>query len=169
MCIRDRLDAMALCSDYCFNTNPFMSPAQFSEFVAPYLDRLISGYRDMGFYVIKHTDGNIMPILDQLIQCRPHALHSIDPQAGVSLAEVKRRVAGQQICLCGNVHCGLLETGTDEEVAADVRRALSEGMEGWGYIFCTSNCVYTGMPLARYELMMDIYEKEGVYPAVQNA
>ena len=43
-----------------------MSPAQFSEFVAPYLDRLISGYRDMGFYVIKHTDGNIMPILDRL-------------------------------------------------------------------------------------------------------
>ncbi len=63
----------------------------------------------------------------------------------------------------------LLETGTDDEVAADVRRALAEGMEGWGYIFCTSNCVYTGMPLARYELMMDIYEKEGVYPAAQNA
>ncbi len=163
------LDAMALCSDYCFNTNPFMSPAQFSEFVTPYLDRLIRGYRDMGFYVIKHTDGNIMPILDQLIQCRPHALHSIDPQAGVSLAEVKRRVTGEQICLCGNVHCGLLETGTDEEVAADVRRSLAEGMEGWGYIFCTSNCVYTGMPLARYELMMDIYEKEGVYPALPKA
>ena len=50
-----------------------------------------------------------------------------------------------------------------------MRRSLAEGMEGWGYIFCTSNCVYTGMPLARYELMMDIYEKEGVYPALPKA
>jgi uroporphyrinogen decarboxylase len=33
-----------------------------------------------------------MPILDQLVECEPHALHSIDPQAGVDLAEVKRLV-----------------------------------------------------------------------------
>ena len=158
------LDCMALCSDYCFNTNPFMSPAQFSEFVAPYLERLIRGYREMGYYVIKHTDGNIMPILDQLIQCRPHALHSIDPQAGVDLAEVKRRVKGRNICLIGNVHCGLLETGTDEEVVADVRRSLRQGMEGDpGYIFSTSNCVYTGMDLARYELMQRVWKEYGVY------
>ena len=45
---------------------PVPQPALFAEFVTPYLARLIAGYRDMGFYVIKHTDGNIMPILDQL-------------------------------------------------------------------------------------------------------
>ena len=42
------LDGFALCSDYCFNTNPFLSPAVFGEFVTPYLARLIKGYRDMG-------------------------------------------------------------------------------------------------------------------------
>ncbi|MCB0187299.1 MAG: hypothetical protein KDE31_23690, partial [Caldilineaceae bacterium] len=51
------LDGFALCADYCFNTGPFLSPAQFSEFVAPYLTRLIQGYRELGYYVIKHTDG----------------------------------------------------------------------------------------------------------------
>jgi uroporphyrinogen decarboxylase len=80
------LDGFALCSDYCFNVGPFMSPAQFSEFVTPYLARLTQGYRDMGFGTIKHTDGNIMPILDQLVQSNPHALHSLDPQAGIDIA-----------------------------------------------------------------------------------
>lgn len=28
------LDGFALCSDYCFNTNPFFSPAIFAEFIA---------------------------------------------------------------------------------------------------------------------------------------
>jgi len=157
------IDGFALCSDYCLNTGPFLSPAQFSEFVAPYLARLIQGYRDMGFYTIKHTDGNIMPILDQLVQANPHALHSIDPQAGVDLAEVKRRV-GNQVCLIGNVNCGLLDTGTDAECAASVRYALQQGMPGYGYIFSTSNCIYTGMPLARYEAMLDIWRQEGNYP-----
>jgi uroporphyrinogen decarboxylase len=156
------LDGFALCSDYCFNTGPFLSPSLFSEFITPYLAKLIKGYRDMGFYVIKHTDGNIMPILDQLVQTNPHALHSLDPQGGVDIAEVKRLV-GDKICLIGNVHCGLLQTGTEEEVIESVRYTLKNGMPGGGYIFSTSNCVYTGMPLERYELMLDIWRKEGNY------
>lgn len=160
---RGILDGWALCSDYCLNTGPFLSPGQFGEFVMPYLAKLIKGYRDMGFYTIKHTDGNIMPIIDQLVDANPHALHSIDPQAGVDIAEVKR-LYGDRVCLIGNVNCGLLDTGTDAEVIESARYALQSGMPGGGYIFSTSNCIYTGMRLARYELMLDVWRKEGNYP-----
>ena len=41
-----------------------------------------------------------------------------------------------------------MQTETEEECDADVMRALTEGMQdGKGYIFSTSNCVYTGLPL----------------------
>ena len=158
------LDGFAECSDYCLNSGPFLSPRRFSEFVAPYLSRLIQAYRDMGFYTIKHTDGNIMPIIDQLVQANPHALHSLDPQAGVDIAEVKRRY-GKQVCLIGNVNCALLDTGTDEEVVASARYALENGMPGGGYIFSTSNCVYTGMPLRRYELIQEVW-RQYAYPEI---
>jgi uroporphyrinogen decarboxylase len=157
------LDGFALCADYCLNDGPFMSPAQFAEFVTPYLQRLIDGYRKMGFHTIKHTDGNIMPIIDQLVDCRPDALHSLDPQGGVDIAEVKR-LYGDRVCLIGNVHCGMLQTGTDEEAVEASRYALRHGMPGGGYVFSTSNCVYTGMPLKRYELMLDVRRREGNYP-----
>jgi uroporphyrinogen decarboxylase len=157
------LDGFALCADYCYNTNPFLSPRLFSELVTPYLARLIAGYRELGFYAIKHTDGNIMPILDQLVQANPHALHSLDPQAGVDIAEIKR-LYGNQLCLIGNVNCGMLDTGSDEDVLASARYALQSGMPGGGYIFSTSNCIYTGMRLARYELMLDVWRTEGNYP-----
>ncbi len=156
------LDGFALCSDYCLNTGPFLSPELFSQFVTPYLAKLIKGYRDMGFYVIKHTDGNIMPILDQLVETHPHALHSLDPQAGVDIAKVKCLV-GDKVCLIGNVNCGILQTGTKQEVIDSARYALQNGMPGGGYIFSTSNCIYTGMKLSRYELMLDIWRKEGNY------
>ncbi|MDO8685508.1 MAG: uroporphyrinogen decarboxylase family protein [Clostridiales bacterium] len=156
------LDGFALCSDYCLNSGPFLSPAMFSDFVAPYLAKLIKGYRDMGFYSIKHTDGNIMPIIDQLVQTNPDALHSIDPQAGVDIGQVKK-LYGDKVCLIGNVNCGLMQTGTDEDVAASVRYALKHGMPGGGYIFSTSNCIYTGMPLKRYELILNVWKNEGNY------
>ena len=156
------LDGFALCADYCFNTGPFLSPNQFGEFVTPYLKELIAGYRDMGFHIIKHTDGNIMPILDQLVEAVPHALHSLDPQGGIDIAEMKRLV-GHQVCLIGNVNCGLLDTGTEEECAESARYALRNGMPNGGYIFSTSNCIYTGMRLERYKLILDVWRQEGNY------
>ena len=155
-------DGFCLCADYCFNTGPFLSPRQFGEFITPYLARLIDAYRAMGFYTIKHTDGNIMPILDQLVQAGPHALHSLDPQAGIDIAEVKRRY-GDRVCLIGNVNCGLLDTGTEEEARESARYALRHGMPGGGYIFSTSNCIYTGMRLSRYEAILDVWRREGNY------
>ncbi len=158
------LDGFALCSDYCFNVNPFFTPTAFSEFITPFLKKTIDAYRDLGFYTIKHTDGNIMPIVDQMVQCGPDALHSLDPQGGVDLAEVSR-LYGDRVALIGNVNCGLLQTGSEEECVADVRRALRDGMaRGAGYIFSTSNCAYTGLPLERYELMNKIWFEEGIYP-----
>ena len=157
------LDGFALCSDYCFNNGPFLSPSQFGEFITPYLAELIRGYRDLGFYTVKHTDGNIMPILDQLVQANPHALHSLDPQGGVDIAEVKK-FCGDRVCLIGNVNCGLLDTGTTDEAIASTRYALRHGMPGGGYVFSTSNCIYTGMRLSRYETILNVWREEGNYP-----
>ena len=36
-------------------------------------------------------------------------------------------------------------------------------MPGGGHDFSTSNCVYTGMRLSRYQLILDVLEREGVY------
>ena len=156
------LDGFALCADYCFNTNPFYTPDMFADLIAPVLAKTINAYRNLGYYSIKHTDGNIMPIIDQLIQCAPDALHSLDPQAGVDLKLLKQKY-NDKVCLIGNVNCGLLQTGSDEEAAADVRRSLRDGIPNYGYIFSTSNCVYTGLDLSRYNMMNKIWLEEGIY------
>ena len=157
------IEAVAMCSDYCMNAGPFLSPELFAEFVTPFLKLQVAELRKLGFYTIKHTDGNIMPIIDQLAECAPDALHSLDPQGGVDIAEVKKRY-GDRLCLIGNVNCGLMDTGTDAEVAASAEYALRHGMPGGGYVFSTSNCIYTGMPLEHYELILKIRHEKGVYP-----
>ena len=152
------LDGFILYSDYCFNKGPFLSPAKFAEFIAPYLTRLIEAIRSHGGYAIKHTDGNIMPILDQLVAAHPHALHSIDPMAGVDIREVKRLV-GDKVALCGNVHCAAMQTGTDEEVIASAEYCLTYAKPGGGYVFCTSNIPFKGLPLERYLMVLDVWKR----------
>lgn len=156
------VDCLFLCADYCYNSGPFISPDMFAEFIQPYLARIIEAARKDGLYTIKHTDGNIMPILDQLVACHPHALHSIDPMAGVDIREVKRLV-GDKVCLCGNVHCAALQTGTDEDVIRSAEYCLTYGKPGGGYIFCTSNIPFKGMPPDRYRLILDVWKRMRKY------
>jgi len=155
-------ECLTMCADYCFNQGPFLSPPMFAEFVTPYLHRIVEAHKANGAYVIKHTDGNIMPILDQLVAAGPNGLHSLDPQAGVDIAEVKR-LYGDRICLCGNVNCGKLQTGTDEEVIQDAIYSITHGKPGGGYIFCTSNVAFKGMELRRYMMILEVRQKYGRY------
>lgn len=156
------IDTLILCSDYCFNSGPFISPSMFEEFIQPYLYMIIDAAKKDGLYTIKHTDGNIMPILNQLVECRPDALHSIDPMAGVDIKEVKRLV-GTQVCLCGNVHCASLQTGTDEEVIESAKYCLTHAKPNGGYIFSTSNIPFKGMPPERYSMILDIWKQMRTY------
>jgi len=157
------IESFMLCSDYCYNSGPFLSPEMFREFITPYLAKIIREIRNMGGYAIKHTDGNIMPILDQLIECEPHCIHSIDPMAKVDIAEVKRLTEPHRIALCGNVNCALMQTGTDEEVAESAMYAINSGKPGGGYIFSTSNVPFRGLPLDRYLMILDIWKANRKY------
>lgn len=157
------IECFHLCSDYCYNSGPFLSPSMFREFITPYLAGIIDGIRSVGGYAIKHTDGNIMPILDQLIECRPHAIHSLDPMAGVDIAEVKKITAQSGVAICGNVNCALIMTGTDEEVIQSALYAIKHGKPGGGYIFSSSNCIFKGIEPKRYELMLDVWKKHRDY------
>lgn len=152
------VDGFILCSDYCFNKGPFMSPEMFAKFVTPYLTRLIAHIRKMGAYAIKHTDGNIMPIIDQLVSANPHALHSLDPMAGVDIKVVKE-LYGDKIALCGNVHCAHMQTGTDQQVIDSCEYCLTYGKPGGGYVYATSNIPFKGMKLERYLMVLDVWRR----------
>lgn len=156
------IDVLLLCSDYCYNNGPFMAPENFREFITPYLYQIIEAARKDGLYTIKHTDGNIMPILDQLVECNPHAIHSIDPMAGVDIKEVKKLV-GDKVALCGNVHCAALQTGTEQEIIDSAEYCLTHAKPNGGYIFCTSNIPFHGMDYKRYQLVLDVWKRMREY------
>ncbi|OGV78917.1 MAG: hypothetical protein A2340_07855 [Lentisphaerae bacterium RIFOXYB12_FULL_60_10] len=141
-----------------FNAGPFISPAQFSEFITPYLHREVQHLRTLGVIPFVHTDGNIMPILDDYLSLGAACFQSVDPMAGMDIAEVKRRCHGK-LALMGNVQCNLLQDGPLEAIRQSAEYCLQHAAPGGGYIFGTSNTIFTGMPLAHYEYMLDVYRQ----------
>ena len=68
--------------------------------------------------MIKQTDGNIMPILEDIIQAGVDCIDPLDPLGGDERAVVKEKI-GAQVCLKGNINIGgALSLGTPDEVRA---------------------------------------------------
>ena len=156
-------DVVWMGSDYAMNAGPFLSPEMFAEFVAPYLSRQIAGFRRLGLYVIKHTDGDITPIMDQIVDANPHAIHSLDSVAGVDIREVKRRW-GDRVALIGNVPHGPLQLDRRDQIEQETRYALDHGgVRQGGYILSTSNAVFggpvTGIDIDAYRFMLSVRDR----------
>lgn len=149
-------DFIYLPNDVAFNAGPFISPADFSSLVTPYLRREVEYVTKMGAIPFVHTDGNIMPILDDYLSLGATCFQSVDPMAGMDIAEVRRR-CGRTLALMGNVQCSLLQDGPDEAIRESALYCLENASPGGGYIFSTSNTIFPGMPLKNYEYMLGVY------------
>lgn len=149
--------------DVASNTGPLMSPRHFRKLFYPGLKRVMQGYKELGLYVIKHTDGNLWPLMDMLVDSGIDCLDPIDPQAGMDLAAVKAEYGGR-IALKGNIDCAQLMTfGGPEETAEATRNALRIGMPGGGYICSSSNSIHSGVKPENYLALMRTIRECGRY------
>jgi uroporphyrinogen decarboxylase len=149
--------------DYAYNKGPLMSPKHFREFFYPGLKRVIQGFKELGLYVIKHSDGNLWPIIDMIIDSGIDCLDPIDPQGGMDLSEVKAKY-GNHVALKGNVDCAhLLSFGTTDEVVKATRFALKQGMPGGGFILSSSNSIHSAVKPENYAAMLSTLKEYGSY------
>jgi len=151
-------DFIHLVNDVAFNSGLFISPAQFRDLCLPYLTMQVEHIRSLGVIPFIHTDGNIMSVLDDYIGTGAACFQSVDPMAGMDIAEVKTRCHGK-MALMGNVQCSLLQDGPLEAIRASALYCLRHASPGGGYIFGTSNTIFPGMPLEHYEYMLDVYRQ----------
>ena len=161
--IESGADVIIGCADYCTNTGPFLSPEDFEDLVFPYLRRLVNAVHRSGAFFIKHTDGNLWPIIDNLVNTGIDALHSIDPVAGMDIGKLKK-MYGDRICLCGNVDIGLLHLGSPNEVIREVKKCINAAAHGGGYILSTSNVIQKNHKRENILAMIKTAKKYGKYP-----
>lgn len=150
--------------DYAYNSGPIISVENFKKFLYPYLCKVIKGYKELGLYVIKHTGGNIMPIVDMVIDSGIDCLDSIDPLAGMNLEFMKNKY-GKRIALKGNVDCTqTLTSGSREDVTEETKKCIRIGKPGGGYILSSSNSIHSAVKPENFMTMLETHKRYGNYP-----
>ena len=150
--------------DFAYNSGPLVSPRSFRKLFYPGLCKVIQGFKDLGLYVMKHTDGDIMPIIDMIVDSGIDCLDPLDPIAGMKLGEIKHKY-GDRIALKGNIDCAqTLSFGTEEDVIEETKQCLRDGAPGGGYILSSSNTIHSSVKPENYLAMLETHKKYRDYP-----
>ena len=98
--------------DLAWNKQPFISPAIFREFFLPHMKAVAKTIKKPWIF---HSDGNLLPLLDDLLTLEMNAIHPIQPEA-MDIERIKA-LYGDRICLVGNIDLSYsLTLGPPEEV-----------------------------------------------------
>ena len=76
-------------------------------------------------------------------------------------------MVGDNVCLAGNVDCALLVRHDAQKVRESALYCLKHGKPGGGYIFASSNSIFTPMRLEDYLLMLEMRKEYGRYDKKQ--
>ncbi|HEY83102.1 MAG TPA: hypothetical protein G4O01_07460 [Dehalococcoidia bacterium] len=163
-CIELGADVLWINGDWAMTEKPMVSRQFAQRFLTPPLQKLVEYAHSWGVPCIKHTDGNIWPIYDLILDTGVDGLHPIDPMAGMDIGEAKAKF-GDRVCLCGNVSCAFsLVSGTEEEVRQETKEVIRKAGRGGGLICMSSNSIHSGVKPANYLAMVKAIREFGQYP-----
>ena len=136
--IEEGAEVLFIFEDYAYRHGPFLHPRLWRKFVFPRLKEAVDAFHKRGAFVLVHSDGNILPLMDMIVEAGADGVHSLEPAAGIDIKMVKEKW-GDKLCLIGNIDvANLLPYGSVEEVVEEVKRTINAAAPGGGYIL--SSC-----------------------------
>ena len=141
-----------------------MNPDMYREQVLPHFEALVKKAKSLGLKVIKHSDGDLNSVVEDLVNTGIDCLDPIDARGNMDLAALKARY-GDRIAFKGNVDCvETLVNKTEDQVRREVARCLLQGSVGGGHIISSSNSIHSGINPQNYKVFLDALKELGTYP-----
>ncbi len=159
--VETEVDEVYLGDDWGTQRNSMIQPRIWRELFKPYYRRMIDAIHKGGKFVHFHTDGNIISLLPDMVDCGFDVIH-----AQVKIMGMKRvaELFGGKVCFrADGDRQHILPFGTPEEVRQHVKDTIKSlggfdgGLIGYGMIA-------PDVPLSNYSAFYETYLKHGQYP-----
>jgi len=152
-------DVFVSTDDMAFKTSTLFSPSVFRDLIMPRYRRV---REKISIPWIIHSDGNILPFLDDLLTLGIAGLHP--NEKGATDIRLTKARYGKQVCLLGNVDLNILGLGTPEDVEREVRELIRDIAPGGGYIVTSGNSLAGYLRPQNVRALSESVRKYGKYP-----
>ena len=149
--------------DIAFHTAPFFSPTVYREVLLPHTRKVAE---EITLPWIYHSDGNLLPIWDDLTSQGMNAIHPLEA-GSMDLHQLKADY-GDQISFVGGVDLRILEAGTPEETRETTREMIRILGADYGYLLGASNSITPNVKPGNFRAMVETLLEYGEYPLTCN-
>jgi uroporphyrinogen decarboxylase len=144
--------------DICSQQGPMISPEFLEKYYAPQLKRGLEPLLEVGCKPVWHSDGNIRPLMDMLIDCGVQGFQGFQPECGMTLDFIlkHRTREGKPLLLFGPMAVTTeLPVMKPAEVKKRVRDVIAQCEGQANLVLFTSNTIN---PDITYENVIAMYE-----------
>lgn len=151
--------------DLASQTAPLMSPATYRAILKPYYKKYYDFVRSKtDAKIFFHTDGNIIPLMDDLIEIGVEIINPVQVSALIETSELKARY-GDKMVFWGAIDTQrVLPLGSVEDVRAEVRKRIHDLAPGGGYVLASVHNMQPDVPPENILAMADACREYGAYP-----
>lgn len=140
--------------DIAFKGALMHSPDWLRKNFIPHIAKLNEAWHSYGIKCLFHSDGDVMEILQDLIDAKCDGFNPIETTAGISLKDIRDNF-GNQIFLAGGIDIStLMSFGTPEEVRAECEMSVIDG--GRGYFMGSTTELDPGSKLENVLSMVNV-------------
>jgi len=132
------------------------------------LAEIMGLYHSYGLKVIFHSDGDITPLVPELIEAGADAIAPVDTPAGMDIFQLKADF-GRRVSFVGGMNLGVLSAGSPDEVRSLAQRIIQTVGRGGSLVLgSSSEELYESLPeeniLAMWETVWDD-SRHPIHPA----
>jgi uroporphyrinogen decarboxylase len=168
----DHVDIIKIGDDLGTQESLLMSPAMYRQILKPIHADYIRSIRERtSAKIFFHTDGDVFPLIDDLVEIGVDILNPIQTSAGKmsDLVALKERW-GDRLSFCGAIDTHrILPSGSPDDVRAEVRRVIDILGPGGGYLVSSVHTVMDDVPAENILAMTDEAQEHGRYPLAHGA
>jgi uroporphyrinogen-III decarboxylase len=142
-----------------------ISPQHWREFVFPHMKEFCDTVHAMspGARIYCHICGNVLPILEDLVETGLDCIGPLDPLGGFTPSDARARV-GDRAALMGGVNTMTLANGTPDDVLAESRACIEQAGQNGGYILGSGCAIPRTASLENLAALREAAERFGKYP-----
>ena len=161
------IDVLVTGDDLGGQNGPLISTAMYRELVKPCHVELMRAIKQRTrARIFYHSDGNIYPLLNDLIETGIDVLNPVHVAARDmgDTARLKREF-GRRLSFCGAIDTQrVLPHGTTDDVRREVRRRIKDLAPGGGYILAAVHCLQPDVPPENVCALFEEAFAAGRYP-----
>jgi len=145
--------------DMGYKGTTFFSPQMYRELVKPYHARAAWWAHDRGIYAHLHSCGNVMTLVDDIVDAGLDSLEPLEVKAGMDALKLKKTHPG--LTLRGGINAVLWDK--KDQIIDEIERVVPQLKQGGGYIFSSDHSIPDAVSLENFRAIVEAAKRAGSY------